>query len=156
MHHPAFFRVSGRHLRPSPAPAEPKRFESRLMILAAGSADEVGGKARQGRPRPPPSACMTQRRTASSLAAMMSPRRAPLRSLPLSTAANELWALTACRRQRQRQRPVVQSICSTQVSAQHQTTRDGFGSDTHGNGFECHYLPYFNPNTDTNTNTVEY
>jgi hypothetical protein len=29
--------------------------------------------------------------------------------------------------------------------------RDGFGSDTYGNGFECHYLPYFNPNTDTNT-----
>jgi hypothetical protein len=35
-------------------------------------------------------------------------------------------------------------------------TRDGFGSDTHGNRFEYHYLPYFNPNTDTNTNIVEY
>jgi outer membrane usher protein FimD/PapC len=34
--------------------------------------------------------------------------------------------------------------------------RDGFGSDTHGNGFECHYLPYFNSNTDTNTNIVGY
>jgi hypothetical protein len=36
------------------------------------------------------------------------------------------------------------------------STRDGFGSDTHGNGFECHYLPYFNSNMDTNTNTIEY
>jgi hypothetical protein len=35
-------------------------------------------------------------------------------------------------------------------------SRDGFGSDTHGNGFECHYLPYFNSNTDTNTNTIGY
>jgi hypothetical protein len=34
--------------------------------------------------------------------------------------------------------------------------RDGFGSDTRGNGFKCHYLLYFNPNTDTNTNTVGY
>jgi hypothetical protein len=34
--------------------------------------------------------------------------------------------------------------------------RDGFGSDTHGNGFECHYLLYFNPNTDTNTIGYEY
>jgi hypothetical protein len=34
--------------------------------------------------------------------------------------------------------------------------RDGFGSDTHGNGFKCHYLPYFNPNTDTNTNIIIY
>jgi hypothetical protein len=25
-----------------------------------------------------------------------------------------------------------------------------------GNRFECHYLPYFNPNTDTNTNTIGY
>jgi hypothetical protein len=34
--------------------------------------------------------------------------------------------------------------------------RDGFRSDTHGNGSECHYLPYFNPNTDTNTIGYEY
>ena len=37
-----------------------------------------------------------------------------------------------------------------------QESRDGFRSDTHGNGFECHYLPYFNSNTDTNTNIVGY
>jgi hypothetical protein len=30
--------------------------------------------------------------------------------------------------------------------------RDGFRSDTHGNESECHYLPYFN----SNTNTIEY
>jgi hypothetical protein len=35
-------------------------------------------------------------------------------------------------------------------------SRDGFGSDTHENGFEYHYLPYFNPNTDTNTNIIGY
>jgi hypothetical protein len=45
------------------------------------------------------------------------------------------------------------------VPAQHPTLpthRDGFGSNTHGNEFKCHYLPYFNPNTDTNTNTIGY
>jgi hypothetical protein len=34
--------------------------------------------------------------------------------------------------------------------------RDGFESDTHGNGSECHYLPYFNSNTDTNSIGYEY
>jgi hypothetical protein len=32
--------------------------------------------------------------------------------------------------------------------------RDGFGSDTHGNEFGCHYLPHFNSNS--NTNSIEY
>jgi hypothetical protein len=31
---------------------------------------------------------------------------------------------------------------------------DGFGLDTHGNGSECHYLPYFNPNMNTNTKRI--
>jgi hypothetical protein len=43
-----------------------------------------------------------------------------------------------------------------QVVQEEVYNRDGFGSDTHGNRFECHYLPYFNPNTDTNTNTIGY
>jgi hypothetical protein len=30
--------------------------------------------------------------------------------------------------------------------------RDGFGSDTHRNGYGCHYLSYFN----TNTNIIGY
>jgi hypothetical protein len=34
--------------------------------------------------------------------------------------------------------------------------RDGFGSDTHGYEFECHYLPHFISNLDTNTNIIEY
>jgi hypothetical protein len=34
--------------------------------------------------------------------------------------------------------------------------RDGFGSDTHGNKSECHYLPYFNSNTNMNTIGYEY
>jgi hypothetical protein len=34
--------------------------------------------------------------------------------------------------------------------------RDGFGSDTHGYEFGCHYLPHFISNSDTNTNTIEY
>jgi hypothetical protein len=36
------------------------------------------------------------------------------------------------------------------------TSRDGFGSDTHRSEFECHYLPYFISNSDTNTNIIEY
>jgi hypothetical protein len=35
-------------------------------------------------------------------------------------------------------------------------TRDGFGSDTLGNEFECHYLLYFNSNTNVNTIGYEY
>jgi hypothetical protein len=35
-------------------------------------------------------------------------------------------------------------------------TRDGFGSDTHGYEFGCHYLPHFISNSDTNTNIIEY
>jgi hypothetical protein len=34
--------------------------------------------------------------------------------------------------------------------------RDGFGSDTHGYEFGCHYLPHFISNSDTNTNIIEY
>jgi hypothetical protein len=34
--------------------------------------------------------------------------------------------------------------------------RDGFGSDTHGYEFRCHYLPHFISNSDTNTNIIEY
>jgi hypothetical protein len=34
--------------------------------------------------------------------------------------------------------------------------RDGFGLDTHGYEFGCHYLPHFISNSDTNTNIVEY
>jgi hypothetical protein len=34
--------------------------------------------------------------------------------------------------------------------------RDGFGSDTHGYEFGCHYLPHFISNSDTNTNVIEY
>jgi hypothetical protein len=34
--------------------------------------------------------------------------------------------------------------------------RDGFGSDTHGYEFGCHYLPHFILNSDTNTNIIEY
>jgi hypothetical protein len=34
--------------------------------------------------------------------------------------------------------------------------RDGFGSDTHGYEFACHYLPHFISNSDTNTNIIEY
>jgi hypothetical protein len=34
--------------------------------------------------------------------------------------------------------------------------RDGFRSDTHGYEFECHYLPHFISNADTNTNIIEY
>jgi hypothetical protein len=33
---------------------------------------------------------------------------------------------------------------------------DGFGSDTHGYEFRCHYLPHFILNSDTNTNIIEY
>jgi hypothetical protein len=33
--------------------------------------------------------------------------------------------------------------------------RDRFVLDTHGNEFECHYLPHFNQNLDTNTNTKQ-
>jgi hypothetical protein len=122
MHHPAFSRQWGGTCDLRPAPAEPKRFESRLMILGPGV--PTRWEARQARSTTTTGLCM---RTASSLAAMMSPSRCAA-SLPLSTAANELWALTARRRQRQRQRPVVESICSTQVSAQHQTTHLGISS----------------------------
>jgi hypothetical protein len=34
--------------------------------------------------------------------------------------------------------------------------RDGFGSDTHENESECHYLPYFNFNLNTNIDTIGY
>jgi hypothetical protein len=34
--------------------------------------------------------------------------------------------------------------------------RDGFGSDTHGYEFGCHYLPHFISNSDTNSNIIEY
>jgi hypothetical protein len=34
--------------------------------------------------------------------------------------------------------------------------KDGFGSDTHGYEFGCHYLPHFISNSDTNTNIIEY
>jgi hypothetical protein len=34
--------------------------------------------------------------------------------------------------------------------------KDGFGSDAHGYEFECHYLPYFISNSDTNMNIIEY
>jgi hypothetical protein len=34
--------------------------------------------------------------------------------------------------------------------------RDGFGSDTHGYEFGCHYLLHFISNSDTNTNIMEY
>jgi hypothetical protein len=34
--------------------------------------------------------------------------------------------------------------------------RDGFGSDTHGYEFGCHYLPHFISNSNSNTNTIEY
>jgi hypothetical protein len=34
--------------------------------------------------------------------------------------------------------------------------RDGFGSDTHGYEFGCHYLPHFISNSDTNTNIIKY
>jgi hypothetical protein len=34
--------------------------------------------------------------------------------------------------------------------------RDGFGSDTHGYEFGCHYLPHFISISDTNTNIIEY
>jgi hypothetical protein len=33
--------------------------------------------------------------------------------------------------------------------------RDGFGSDTHGYEFGCHYLPHFISNSYTNTNIIE-
>ena len=49
------------------------------------------------------------------------------------------------------------SLLATEVGiSDSPAIRVGFGSDTHENGFECHYLPYFNPNTDTNTNIVGY
>jgi hypothetical protein len=35
-------------------------------------------------------------------------------------------------------------------------SRDGFGSDTHGYKFGCHYLPHFILNLDTNTIEYEY
>jgi hypothetical protein len=35
-------------------------------------------------------------------------------------------------------------------------SRNGFRSDTHGNKSECHYLPYFNSNTITDTIGYEY
>jgi hypothetical protein len=35
-------------------------------------------------------------------------------------------------------------------------SRDGFGSDTHGYEFWCHYLPHFISNSDANTNIIEY
>jgi hypothetical protein len=34
--------------------------------------------------------------------------------------------------------------------------RDGFGSDTHGYEFGCHYLPHFISTSDTNTKIIEY
>jgi hypothetical protein len=33
--------------------------------------------------------------------------------------------------------------------------RDGFGLDTHEYEFECHYLPHFISNSDTNANIIE-
>jgi hypothetical protein len=33
---------------------------------------------------------------------------------------------------------------------------DGFGSDTHGYEFGCHYLSHFSLNSDMNTNIIEY
>jgi hypothetical protein len=45
----------------------------------------------------------------------------------------------------------------TQVRMQHAPAgRDGFGSDTHGYEFGCHYLPHFISNSDTNTNIIKY
>jgi hypothetical protein len=45
---------------------------------------------------------------------------------------------------------------TTYLPEQDTRTRDGFGSDTHGYKFGCHYLPHFISNSDTNTNIIEY
>jgi hypothetical protein len=45
--------------------------------------------------------------------------------------------------------------CQTKIPGSHTVEgRDGFGSDTHGYEFGCHYLPHFI--SDTNTNIIEY
>ena len=55
------------------------------------------------------------------------------------------WAVCPARR------PLAASTCAARVLA-----KDGFGSDMDENEFECHFLPYFNLDTNANADLIEY
>ena len=48
------------------------------------------------------------------------------------------------------------SFCIAVADGEMVLAKDGFGSDTDEIGFGCHLLPYFNPDTNANTDLIGY
>ena len=50
----------------------------------------------------------------------------------------------------------VELVFNTQPRPTQAPTKNGFGSDTDEIGSECHILPYFNPDTNANSDLIGY